>query len=395
MFDPKPKIIELELSELLDLGKPEPASSDTEQNSYVFERRVDIKHPDGTQTRGYIDLYKRDSFVLEAKQTGHKLATDRWDKAMLRAQRQADTYIRALPAEEGRPPFLIVTDVGRSIELYSDFSRSGATYVPFPDPRTHRIRLDDLKNEAIRQRLIQVWSDPISLDPSRQSAKVTREIASQLAELAKSLEGKHAPSEVAGFLMRCLFTMFAEDVGLITDKSFTELLESLKETPDHFTQMLQGLWHTMNVGGFSPELRQQILKFNGGLFVEATALPLDKQQIELLIKSARADWRYVEPSIFGTLLERALNPAERHKLGAHYTPRVYVERLVLPTVIEPLREEWRDVQAVAAALQQQGKEDKAVQAIQQFHHKLCELRVLDPACGKRYIPSFNPTPYML
>ena len=112
-----------ELCELLQLPKPDPASSDTEKNAYVFERRVDIKYPDGSETRGYIDLYKRGSFVLEAKQTSQELSSERWDKSMLRAQAQGDTYIRALPAEEGRPPFLIVTDVGRSIELYSEFSR--------------------------------------------------------------------------------------------------------------------------------------------------------------------------------------------------------------------------------------------------------------------------------
>lgn len=370
-----------ELCELLGLAKPDPASSDTEQNTYVFERRVDIKRPDGSESRGYIDLYKRGCFVLEAKQTSQDITSERWDKSMLRAQAQGDTYIRALPSEEGRPPFLIVTDVGRSIELYSEFSRSGATYVPYPDPRSHRIKIEDLREEAIRQRLAKVWNDPLTLDPSKQSARVTRDIAAQLAELAKSLEGKYSAEEVASFLMRCLFTMFAEDVGLIPHNSFTELLESLQETPDHLVPMLEGLWDTMNSGGFSPHIRQELLKFNGGLFAEGAVLPLDKAQIQLLIQAAHSDWRYVEPAIFGTLLERALNPTERHKLGAHYTPRSYVERLVLPTIMEPLREEWGDVQAVAAALEHQDKHDKAVNEVRNYHIKLCGLRILDPACG--------------
>ncbi len=89
-------------------------------------------------------------------------------------------------------------------------------------------------------------------------------------------------------------------------------------------------------------LRTDLLRFNGKLFREPHVLPLDRDQIGLLIEAARADWRDVEPAIFGTLLERALNPAERHALGAHYTPRAYVERLVLPTVIEPLREDWKN-----------------------------------------------------
>lgn len=57
---------------------------------------------------------------------------------------QAEKYARALPASEGRPPFVLVVDVGNVIELYAEFSRSGATYTPFPAPRSHRIKLAEL-----------------------------------------------------------------------------------------------------------------------------------------------------------------------------------------------------------------------------------------------------------
>lgn len=371
-----------ELCELLDLPKPDPAGDDTRDNAYVFERHVTIQNPDGTRRSGFIDLYRRGSFVCEAKKTGKDLGSTGWDKAMLRAHNQADQYVRSLPADEGRPPFIVVTDVGRSLELYADFSRSGATYTPFPDSRTHRIELDDLRKEEIRARLRAVWLDPLSLDPTRKAARVTREIADALARIAKSLEAQgHPPETVAGFLMRVMFTMFAEDVGLIPERSFTELLESLRDAPQSFVPMIEGLFREMNGGGFSVVLRTDILRFNGGLFAEARALPLDRDQIDLLIEAARADWRFVEPAIFGTLLERALDPRERHKLGAHYTPRAYVERLVLPTVIEPLRAEWKEVQAAAVALDQQGKRKEAVAEVQGFHRRLSSVRVLDPACG--------------
>src|SRR5690606_37179770 len=104
---------------------------DTRDNAYVFERHVTIQNPDGTRRSGFIDLYRRGSFVCEAKKTGKDLGSTGWDKAMLRAHNQADQYVRSLPADEGRPPFIVVTDVGRSLELYADFSRSGATYTPF------------------------------------------------------------------------------------------------------------------------------------------------------------------------------------------------------------------------------------------------------------------------
>ncbi|ELQ8317913.1 class I SAM-dependent DNA methyltransferase [Pseudomonas aeruginosa] len=371
-----------ELCSLLGLPLPEPAGDDTRDNAYVFERRVVINQPDGSSNNGFIDLYKRSSFVLEAKQTGKTLDSSGWDKAMLKAHNQADQYARALPAEEGRPPFILVVDVGRNIELYAEFSRSGATYTPYPDALNHRIRLEDLRKEDVRERLRAVWLDPLSLDPSRRSARVTREIADQLAKLAKSLEADgHPPQLVASFLMRALFTMFAEDVGLLPERGFTELLQRLKNKPDTFAPMLEHLWQAMNSGGFSPILESTLLKFNGGLFAEAQAIALDRDQMELLLKASEADWRYVEPAIFGTLLERALNPRERHKLGAHYTPRAYVERLVLPTVIEPLRAEWKEVQVAALTYEGQGKHKEAVAEIRAFHRHLCEVRVLDPACG--------------
>lgn len=371
-----------ELCRVLELPHPDPANSDARDNAYIFERRVDINHPDGTQTSGFIDLYRRGSFVCEAKQSGKELDTSGWDRAMLRAQNQADQYARALPADEGRPPFIMVTDVGRNIELYAEFSRSGATYTPFPDARTHRIRLADLRKEEIRSRLRSVWLDPISLDPSRHAARVTRDIASNLAQLARSLEAAgHDPQAVTHFLMRALFTMFAEDVGLLPDHAFTELLKSLRNDPSSFAPMLENLWEVMNTGGFSPILRKTILRFNGGLFNKPTALSLDRDQFDLLLQASEADWRYVEPAIFGTLLERALNPRERHKLGAHFTPRAYVERLVLPTVIEPLRAEWQEVQAAALTYEHQGKTKLALKEIHSFQRHLCSVRVLDPACG--------------
>ncbi|HQV08849.1 MAG TPA: class I SAM-dependent DNA methyltransferase, partial [Thauera sp.] len=136
-----------------------------------------------------------------------------------------------------------------------------------------------------------------------------------------------------------------------------------------------------NSGGFSAALRTSVLRFNGGLFADASAIALDRDQLALLKAAAQADWTAVEPAIFGTLLERALDARERHKLGAHYTPRAYVERLVLPTVIEPLRAEWKEVQAAALTYEQQGKRKDAVAEVRAFHHHLCEVRVLDPACG--------------
>ncbi len=371
-----------ELCELLEVPPPDPAQADTRDNAYVFERRILFRHGDGSTSEGRADCYRRGAFVLEAKKIKLGPSTGGFSDAMLRARSQAESYARALPADEGRPPFLVVVDVGHVIELYAEFSRSGATYIPFPDPRSHRIRIADLAQAAVRERLAAVWLDPLSLDPARAAGKVTREISDHLAGVAKSLEqAGHAPELAAAFLSRCLFCFFAEDVGLLPKHSFTDLLESLEQSPAQFVPLIGELWRAMDLGEFSVALRTQVLRFNGKLFKQPVVLPLTREQIELLVKAGRKDWTRVEPAIFGTLLERALDPTERHSLGAHYTPRAYVERLVLPTVIEPLRGEWANAQAAAVLLANEGKLEDARREVLAFHHRLCQVRVLDPACG--------------
>ncbi|MEZ5622751.1 MAG: type IIL restriction-modification enzyme MmeI [Burkholderiaceae bacterium] len=390
-----------DLCRLLGTPLPEPAREDTRDNAYVFERRVSFAHGDGSTSAGFIDCYKRGAFVLEAKKLRAGAHTKGFDDALMRARAQAEGYARALPAAEGRPPFLVVVDVGHVIELYAEFTRSGATYTPFPDAHGHRIRLAELRQEAVRERLRLLWTDPMALDPSRASAKVTRQVSDQLAKLAKSLEAAgHRPEAVAAFLTRCLFSMFAEDVGLLPrdadgQGAFARLLRQWRDQPDTLRQMLGILWADMDRGGFSAALADQVHRFNGKLFkgagTDGYVLPLTRAQIDDLLDAARANWREVEPAIFGTLLERALDPAERHDLGAHYTPRAYVERLVLPTVVEPLRAEWADAQAAAlllsieaGSLEGKKRDDKLAEAraaVKAFHHRLCTVRVLDPACG--------------
>lgn len=375
-----------DLCTLLNLPHPVPGEGDTSQNAYVFERFIASARVDGNTDNRYIDLYRRDCFVLEGKQTGKALASKSQQNAINAAVAQAERYIRGLPQEEvehGRPPFIVIVDVGNAIYIYSEFTRTGGNYVPFPDPRHFEIKLEDLHKPKVQHRLRQLWMDPDKLDPSKHAARVTREVSTKLAELAKSLEHSGYDVErVASFLKRCLFTMFAEDVELLPKSSFQDLLVEIKDrNPEAFPQALKSLWENMNAGGYSERLMQTIKRFNGGLFKNIDPIPLNIQQIQLLIDAAKADWRFVEPAIFGTLLERALDPRERHKLGAHYTPRAYVERLVMPTLIEPLREQWGDIRGAAETLLRQGKTDKALQEIQAFHYKLCETKVLDPACG--------------
>ena len=393
----------IELCDLLDVPHPDPHPA----NGYFFEFPVVEHHADGTASTGRIDLYKRACFVLESKQFQEAKAeaselelaageagffnrkksfqpvrgTEAWDDAMIKARGQAERYVRALPGDN--PPFIIVVDVGHSFELFADFSQAGKAYLPFPDPRTFRIRLADLADAKIRERLRLVWTNPAALDPAKRSADITREVSKHLAELAKSLElAGHQPDLVAQFLTRCLFCMFAEDVELLPKASFTDLLESLPPGGEGFVQKIRTLFEEMQKGtDYSVVLNRKLLRFNGGLFENCSVLPINGLQLGLLKEAARQNWGNVEPAIFGTLLERALSSTDRRNLGAHFTPRAYVERLVLPTVIEPLLAEWENVRAAALTHARKGNLKKARAAVNAFHERLCKVTVLDPACG--------------
>ena len=398
-----------ELCALLDLPQPEPAAASHHRNDYVFERAVTFHDEAGKSGHGRIDLYKRGSFVLEAKQSrepggkkevvlppeqtalpgfataptrGRRSAQRGWDVLMRNAREQAEQYARALPPEHGWPPFILVVDVGHAIEVFADFSGQGKNYRQFPDRSGFRIYLDDLRDPEIRARLRAIWLDPHALDPARHAAAVTRDIAKRLASVSKLLEERgYQPEPVAHFLMRCLFTMFAEDTGLLEPGSFTDVLSDARANPESFAPMLEDLWRTMDTGGFSPVLRKTVRKFNGGLFAERTAIPLRKEEIGELYEAAKHIWTEVEPAIFGTLLEQALDKVERKRLGAHYTPRAYVERLVIATIIEPLQREWET--EVLGTVERERTTDPvgAIRAVHDFHVKLAGTKVLDPACG--------------
>ena len=391
------------LCESLQLPHPDPAEATHENNDYVFERAVQEISREGVTSFKRIDLYKRDCFVLEAKQSrqagqlkqlpgfvekpepairGRRTADRAWDILMRNARTQAENYVRLLPQNHEPPPFVIVCDVGHCFEIYSNFRRDGKAYDQFPDRQSFRIYLEDLRDPDIRQRLRHIWIDPGSLDPARHAARVTREIAERLAAISKSLEkNAHKPEEVAAFLSRCLFTMFAESVGLLPEHSFMQVLQRCEAEPATFIEDVGQLWQVMDTGGYAHAIRKTVPRFNGEFFKQRTVLPLAREEIGELAQAASRSWRDVDPSIFGTLLEQALDPLERRKLGSHFTPRAYVERLVIATVIEPLRQDWAYVLSTIDLQKSERRDEAAIETARKFHDKLCAVRILDPACG--------------
>ncbi|MCY7286255.1 MAG: hypothetical protein LH679_23105 [Cyanobacteria bacterium CAN_BIN43] len=375
-----------EMTDALGVGRPYPQGQ-IPDDPYCFDRNLKIFSPNGNLTDGYIDFYKADHFLIEAKQGSDragkgtaKRGTNSYLKAMEKAFVQAVAYTRHLSS---KPPFVLTCDIGEHFELWQGFSGDYGGYGARQD-----ILFTDLRKPEVFALFVDIFTDPQLRNPEKIAAKVTREVAADLAELSKRLEGQHDPQAVAHFLMRCIFTMFAEDVGLLKEHLFTEALESRWLThPKTFQPEVTALWEAMNDGtafGFYGRL----LKFNGGLFAEAIAFELTADQLEVLLRAAKREWRDVEPAIFGTLLERALDVKERSKLGAHYTPRSYVERLVRPVVMEPLREQWDLVQGEVLLLLGDAETEptaaqkkKAVTVLEAFLTELQGVRVLDPACG--------------
>lgn len=415
---------DLFLTELCDvIGVPHPnaATGDLDLDTYVFERKVCFPAENGVVPTGRIDLYKEGCFLLEAKQGSSPLSkkigsarrsTAQWNIIMEEAYGQALGYAKCF---DRPPPFLIVCDIGHCFDIYCSFDGS-TVYRPYNGTQGYRFYLSDLEKHAATLR--HVMTEPFKLDYSRHAARITRDVAGHLADLAKALEKSGHPSdEVATFLMRCIFTMFAEDVELLPAGTFSKAIEDIWiPHPEQFAKGVESLWKCMNEGsqfGFLGRL----LRFNGGLFRDSKALPLDRNSLRILLEAAKCNWSEVEPAIFGTLLERAIDPRERHRLGAHYTPRAYVERLVRPTIEEPLRAQWDIVRAEIADILstkvgervafsvadgadltlverkyikranagKRGAEtsilNRAREKVNAFHKKLCETRVLDPACG--------------
>ncbi|HEU0016217.1 MAG TPA: type IIL restriction-modification enzyme MmeI, partial [Longimicrobium sp.] len=366
----------IEFCEALGVAGPQPAGSGYE---FEFPVRI-ISREDGGAAFNYVDLYKEGCFVLEAKNPERGKPNE---LLLQRAFGQAQAYARSVEGEQ--PPYLLVLDIARMLIVWD---RWQGTYGTFATGM--RIDLTDLHNRPDHIALLRaIWENPTSLDPRKRATQVTEDIARQLAELARTLEGRgYDPGRVARFMIRCVFTLFAEDTQLLPERFFKQAIEAGLRQPDDFVENVESLWKAMDAGG--KFYFQRLLRFNGHFFSDSEALPLQKNDLALLLRAAKAGWRFVEPAIFGTLLTRALDPAERHRLGAEYTPREFVERVIWATIEEPVRAWWTPVQAEVMQLcDPQGKtpqkqrraRERAITILRDFHVRLRSLKILDPACG--------------
>lgn len=415
-----------DLCAALDLPLPGPATGG-KLGDYEYDGPVPRGSFRSLKATGFVDLYKRGCFVLEAKQSqipeaqrAHPELFDpsddapqapsgaRYDQLMRDARAQAENYAKNLPGDHPPAPFILVCDIGRAFEIEFDYTGNGRGYGFFPDKQSYRIELPDLAKPEIARRLRNIWIAPDEENPRLRSAEVTSGIAKRLAQVSQYLEesNRHRAREAGAgfesqmieetslFLMRIIFCMFAEDIELLPKGRFQAFLEDTIENQTRFEQGLHDLWTKMNSkgGGFAWAVDDIVKYFNGGLFESDRTFVISNADRGELYQAARADWKRVEPAIFGTLLEQALTKEERAKLGAHYTPRPYVERLVQATIMDVLEPEWEaiirpprngdggppEAGGVGAAI---SDPTPTLAAATAFHDRLAALRILDPACG--------------
>jgi hypothetical protein len=360
------------------LGVEAPYVNPNEINDYAFERGA--KRTGAGD--GWADVWKRNHFAWEYKKPHGNLGT---------ALKQLMTYALALD----NPPLLVVSD-RLQIHIHTHFTGTPS--------ECHTILLEHIGTPENLQKLRWLFTAPHKFKPEKTTAALTYEAANLFGDLALRLQQRgHDPRAVAHFLNKVLFCLFAEDAKapgqdpLLPDNIFTSILNNGLKDYARFERQLKNLFAAMKSkdGEFGVLL---IEWFNGGLFDDDLIIPLEPDDILKLANVARLDWSQIEPSIFGTLFERGLNPKKRSQLGANYTDPQTIMRLVDPVVNKPLVSEWEIEKARIAKLMdavhageasaKKSARDKATKALKEataiyiaFIERLKSFRVLDPACG--------------
>jgi len=363
----------LDLCRLLE--HPTPAEDDPTGERFTFEKGVS-KTGGGD---GFADVWKKGFFAWEYKKKKRDL-----DKAL----EQLTRYAAALE----NPPLHVACDT----HLFRVETRWTNEV-----PAQYEFELDDLAEPENLAILQAVFFDPDKLRSGRTRAKLTKDAADKFQSISDSLQHRNPDREaVAHFVNQLVFCFYADSVGLLPHGVWRKLLEACSRKPEKSREWLEQLFADMKDGGdFNLE---DIAQFNGGLFDGRPPLRLEHTEIGLLFAAASLDWSLIDPTIFGTLFERFLDPDKRAQIGAHYTDPDKIMMIVEPVVARPLRGEWAtakaEIEAIMApalaasagagkaASQNLAKRFEAARAKAEarrdaFIDRLCGLRILDPACG--------------
>jgi hypothetical protein len=364
---------QLHFGDLCDLlGQPKPDDPET----YCFEKGA-------TKTRGgrgWCDVWKKGHFAWEYKGKRGDLPA---------AIAQLQQYALALD----NPPLLVACDLERFLIV--------TNWTNTPSKRIE-LHLEQLVTEPkARDTLLWVLSDPEKLRPGLTRQMITAAAAREFVELARDLRARgHHPERVARYLVRLVFCMFAEDIGLLPNNMLSRMLDECARTPDDSEALGEELFRVMATGGRVGYDR--VKHFDGGLFEtdgEPLALPLDRPQARAALAAARKDWADIDPSILGTLFVQALDPkrmedlfrvARSHdprsvsfrKSFEQYTDADKIMKIIEPVIQRPLEAEWQARLAEIESLLLNGKGAARAQAVyREFVERLGRFKVLDPACG--------------
>lgn len=346
-------------------GHLTPAEADPKGEWFTFE--AGASKLSGGQ--GWADVWKKGFFAWEYK--GKHADLDK-------AYRQLLQYREALQ----NPPLLIVSDINR-ILIHTNFTNTVK--------RVYEITLDDLLTQEGYRRFHSVFYAPETLRAPQTTQQVTEAAAREFAHLADLLrKWGEEPHPIAHFLIRLLFCLFAEDVGLLPGGLFSRLIEQTRRNSAAFTRQLKILFGEMASGGWFGA--DQIPQFDGRLFDDGIVPELDSEGIDILARVSTLDWSNIEPSILGTLFERSLDPSKRAQIGAHYTSKEDILLIVEPVLMAPLRRRWAGVQEQARSLAARRDaarsrshrtrlQNELESLLAGFADEIARVQVLDPGCG--------------
>lgn len=350
-------------------GHPTPAEDDPIGERFAFEKGA-AKVGGG---RGFADVWKKDHFAWEYKRKSGNL-----DDAL-------HQLIRYAPALES-PPLQVVCDIDR-FRIHTAWTNTV--------PKTYEIKLDELADADRFEILRNVFYDPEKLKPGKTRAALTLDAADKFSWIASQLRGRGSSEEIAHFVNQLVFCLFASSVKLLPDGLLAKLLRQSSQRPERAQAYLSKLFAAMATEPGGEFDLNDIAWFNGGLFDGRRALPLDANDIALLEDAAKLDWSFIDPSIFGTLFERFLDPDKRAQIGAHYTDGENIFRLIEPVLLRPLRKEWAIAKNEIEALlngsatppmrvkprRRMTREEAAEEMRSRYLERLQNVRILDPACG--------------
>lgn len=329
----------------------------------VFSFETQTVKPGGQ--KGFADVFFKGKFIWEYKGP---------DKDLTKAYQQLQLYREDLE----NPPLLITSDIN-TIVIHTNFNN-------YPTV-THTVTFDDIiKGDGV-EKLRWVFYSPEKFIPDKTQEQITRATAETFLKVANEMK-KHrqltqetyTPEQLAHFLVRLLFCLFAEDMGLLPDDIFTQVVKMRGGNYTDLQPVLRDLFGKMRTGGYFGYW--PIRNFDGTLFDDDFVPSIPHDLGRALLQAAEQDWSQVDPSIFGTLFERVIDEDKRAQLGAHYTSEADIKLIVEPVLMEPLHGRWNEVRRqVSRLLESDNSQDIAYQILADFAAELAAVRVLDPACG--------------